>query len=344
MSQKELDFETLVLIAGGHTAFQLLWAGIELGLYDQLSAKPGMSKGDIEAALGLNPQPTRILLVGLTALGLIKKNNGEYSNADLTEQALVSGKPSSAAPILGWQRYIVYPGLTDFVSSLKADSNTGLQVFPGPGNTLYERLTQHPREEKVFQDAMSALSSQANAHLVNGVDFSRYSHLLDVGGGDGSNGLALAEAFPHLKVTVFDSASVCEIAEKNIASRGMGDRVSTYPGEMFTTPFPPGVDAILFSHIFTIWSLDRDRELLSKAFDSLSEGGSVLVFGMMADDDDEGPLSTALGSPYFQAIATGEGMLYSWADYEQQMKSIGFSRVERIEDMPLSHGVLIGTK
>ena len=83
---------------------------------------------------------------------------------------------------------------------------------------------------------------------------------------------------------------------------------------------------------------------MKKSYDALPEGGAVLVFGMMGDDDDTGPLSTALGSPYFLAIATGEGMLYSWADYEEAMHQAGFPSVERVENLPLNHGVIIGTK
>ena len=202
----------------------------------------------------------------------------------------------------------------------------------------------HPELEQIFQGAMSSLSAQANAYLVQEVDFNRFTHVVDIGGGDGSNALALARKFPGLRVTVFDSPSVCEYATRNIAAAGLQDRVATCAGEMFSDPFPEGVDAILFSHIFTIWSLDKNLALLKKSYDALPEGGSVLVFGMMGADDDTGPLSTALGSPYFLAIATGEGMLYSWADYEERMHQAGFRSVERVENLPLNHGAIIGTK
>ena len=65
---------------------------------------------------------------------------------------------------------------------------------------------------------------------------------------------------------------------------------------------------------------------------------------MMADDDDAGPLSTALGSPYFLAIATGEGMLHAWKDYENAMRQAGFTRIERVTGLPLNHGLLVGFK
>jgi len=340
----EIDLSWLALIAGGHNAFQLLWAGVELELFTLLSQEPGLSLEQISERLDLQHYPCRVLLVGLTALGLLKKQDKGYTNAHLVERMLVKGSPDYAGEILGWQAHIVYPGMMNFLDSLRQGTNVGLENFPGKGNTLYQRLVSHPELEQTFQSAMSSLSAQANAYLVHDVDFSRFTHVVDIGGGDGSNALALAGKFPSLRVTVFDSPSVCEYAKRNIANAGLQDRVATCAGEMFSDPFPEGVDAILFSHIFTIWSLDKDLALLKKSYDTLPEGGSTLIFGMMGADDDTGPLSTALGSPYFLAIATGEGMLYSWADYEEAMRQAGFLSVERVENLPLNHGVIIGTK
>jgi len=344
IANNELDFSKLVLIAGGHSAFQLLWAGVELKVYDSLSSNPGMTLNEIAEKIELSPYPCRVLLIGLTALGILKREQGKYFNAPLTEQMLVKNKPGYFAPILGWQAHIVYPGLLDFVESLKQGKHVGLRHFPGEGNTLYERLVSNPVLEKVFQDSMSALSVQANRHIVDAYDFGRFTHVVDAGGGDGTNAIALAKRYPNLKVTVYDSESVCRIAQQNIEAEGLSDRVSTWIGNFLTDPFPPGVDAIMFCHILTIWSIERNQELLKKCWESLPANGAVVIFNMMGDDDDSGPLSTALGSPYFLAIATGEGMLHAWKDYEQAMKAAGFSSVTRVSDLPINHGLLVAHK
>ncbi|MES2353890.1 MAG: methyltransferase [Pseudomonadota bacterium] len=342
--QHEIDFQRLILIAGGHSAFQLLWAGIELGIFDLLSREPQLTLAQVADQTKLQPYPARVLLIGLTALGLIKKHDAQYSNASLTEQMLVKGKPGYAAPILGWQAHIVYPGLIDFVESLRQSRNVGLERFPGPGNTLYERLTAHPKVEEIFQTAMSSLSSQANTHLLSAYDFGNLSHIVDAGGGDGTNAMALARKFPKLRVTIFDSPTVCEIARKNIAANGLEERVSVWPGNFLSDPFPPGIDAVIYCHIFTIWSLEHELALLKRTYSALPSGGSVFLFNMMGNDDDSGPLSTALGSPYFLGIATGEGMLHSWNDYETIALKAGFANVRRIDNLPLNHGLIVGTK
>lgn len=342
---QEIDWERLVLIAGGHTAFQLLWAGVELGLFDTLSAKPGQTLDELARSLKLEHQPARILLIGLTALGIIKLENGRYNNAQATEDRMVSGKPGYVAPILGWQAHIVYPGMMDFVVSLKENRNAGLARFPGTEPTLYERLTHDKQLEKIFQDSMSGLSKQANQFLPKAMDFSRFKHVVDAGGGDGTNAMAIARAYPGLRTSVFDSDSVCDHARKNIEKNGMSDRVGTWAGNFFETPFPPDVDCVVYCHILTIWSMDKNRALLKRTYDALPQGGAVVIFNMMGNDDDRGPLSTALGSPYFLAIATGEGMLHPWKDYEAALRNAGFKQTVRMDQgLPIDHGILVGIK
>lgn len=341
---KKLDFETLMLIAQGHAAFQLLWAATELDLFDHLSGKPGSTLPEIASTLGLEVQPTRILLTGLTTLGIIEPQATGYCNAELTEAHLVKKSPDSMVPILGWQAHIVYPGLLDFLSSLKENRNVGLDRFAGDEPTLYQRLARNPTLERVFQEAMSSLSAQANEALSEILDLSNTQHIMDVGGGVGTNLIKLATRFPHLRATVFDSPTICQMATANIAKHGLSERIDTCAGNLFDTPYPDGLDAIMYCHMFTIYSPEKNQFILHKTADALPRGGKVIIFNMMGNDEDDGPMSTALGSPYFQAIATGEGMLYSWQDYQNWFDAAGFSHFERTEDLPLDHGVFIATK
>jgi cyclopropane fatty-acyl-phospholipid synthase-like methyltransferase len=198
--------------------------------------------------------------------------------------------------------------------------------------------------EKVFQNAMSALSLKTYDALLKVYDFSKFKHILDVGGGVGTNAVSLVKNNPSLHATVFDMPSICGMAKANIHQLGFDDRVNVHAGNFLKDPFPEGADGIIFNHIMPIWSEEHNLDLLQKSYQALPKGGAVFIFNMMSSDDDTGPLTPAFGSLYFLTIATGEGMLYRWKDYISWLKQAGFQKIERIDHLPLHHGLLIGKK
>jgi cyclopropane fatty-acyl-phospholipid synthase-like methyltransferase len=256
---------------------------------------------------------------------------------------LVRGAQKNIIDVVRWQNHINYRAMSHFVEAIRANSNVGLEEFGGTESTLYERLAHDDQLENIFQAAMESISVQANAMLVRSLDLRDTKYLVDVGGGNGTNIVAFARKFPHLRAAVFDSASVCEIAKENIAKERLSDRLDVWPGDCFCDPFPEGVDAILFAHFFTIWSEEHNRQLLRKCFESLPRGGAVIIFNMMQLDTENGPLGAAMGSPYFLTLATGEGMLYTWREYKQWMRDAGFRSIKN-RALPRDHGLIIGKK
>jgi hypothetical protein len=335
--------ERLYLVMGGHIFFETLSAAARLDLFSCLARHGRLTLSEIAAHLGIEEKPARILLLGCTSLGLVHKRGDRYANSRLAQRLLTRGTPGNILSILDWQHFINYKAMASFYDALKANRNVGLGEFSGDEPTLYERLAHHPQLEKIFQEAMEAISVQANATLARFVDFSHVRYLVDVGGGNGTNIINLARKYPALRASVFDSPSVCQIARENIAAAGLAGRLDAVAGDCFTDPFPEGADCLLFAHFFTIWSEARNQALLRKCFEALPRGGSVVVFNMMQHDDGTGPLSAAMGSPYFLTLATGEGMLYTWKEYAAWMRQAGFARVDQVA-LPRDHGAIIGTK
>jgi len=335
--------ERFYLVFGGHLFFQTLRAAVEFDLFSLLAQSPGLDRSGIAERLGIAEQPARIMLLGLTASGFLRKRGERYFNTWLTTDLLTKESPRNVLSYVRLQHHVMYRGMPHFYESIRQYRNVGLAEFEGDERTLYERLAHDPEVEQVFQDAMADLSVQTNAMLAEFVDLSDVRSLVDVGGGDATNIITLAKRFPRLKACVFDFPSVCEIARKKIRSSGLADRLDAVPGNAFEDDFPRGADCFLFAHFFTIWSKEKDRLLLKKSYDALNPGGKVIVFNMMQHDDETGPLSAAVGSPYFLTIATGEGMLYTWREYEQWMREAGFVRVQR-HVLPRDHGAIVGVK
>ncbi len=335
--------ERLYLVFGGHIFFQTLRTAVQLDLFTLLAKEGPLTRQEIAKRLGIAEQPARIVVLGLTVVGLLRKRGWRYANSHLAQLLLVKDSPRKITSYVELQHRAMYKGLYWMLDAVREYRNVGLKEFPGDEPTLYERLARDPEVEQIFQEAMQELSVQANADMARFVDLKKVKHLVDVGGGDGTNIIAMARRWTHLRATVFDSPTVCEIARKNIAASGFADRLDAVAGECFSDPFPQNADCLMFAHFFTIWGEQKDRELLRKCYDSLPTGGKVIIFNMMQRDDESGPLSAAVGSPYFLTLATGTGMLYTWHEYETWMRDAGFKNVHR-RRLLRDHGLITGTK
>lgn len=327
----------------GHIYFQTLSAAVELDLFTRLDRQNGLSRSQISKRLNIRHKPIRILLSGLSALGLIYRRGEKYHNTPLSKIYLSRESQKSFAPLVRWQHHINYKPMFRFLDALKSNKNVGLDELPGSGKTLYKKLTHTPFLEKIFQEAMESISAQANSLLVEHLNLSKTKFLVDIGGGNGANIISLAQKNPHLKAAIFDSPSVCKIALMNIKKNKLQDRLHAIQGDCFKNNFPKEADTLMFCHFLTIYSEAKNLRILKNAYNTLPKGGKVIIFNMMQNDNESGPISTAGGSPYFLTLATGEGMLYTWKEYENWLRKAGFKKLRRLR-LPIDHGVIVAEK
>jgi SAM-dependent methyltransferase len=330
-------------VAAGHILFQSLAAAVELDLFAVLDRDGALPLSEVARRLGLEDQPCRVLLQGLLAAGVIQKRGDRYANTRMSRIAFVGDGPQTLKATILWQKHIVYRPMAKLLESIKAYTNCGLDEIPGKGGTLYERISDHPPLEKIFQDSMQEISVQANDMLARYVDFSRARRVVDVGGGNGTNILAIARRYPNVEGFVFDLPSVCVRAREHFQTENMSASLGAIEGNMLEDPFPQGADVFLFCHLLCIWSKEQNVQLLQKAYDQLPAGGRVVVFDIMERDTPEGLLAAAMGSPYFLGLATGTGMIYSEQEYENFCCEAGFSSVRRVR-LPRGHTAIIATK
>jgi ubiquinone/menaquinone biosynthesis C-methylase UbiE len=314
-------------------------------VFDLLAATPNLNSTEMGASLKLEPQPLRILLSGMVALKLLSTSNGTYRNDPLAEQTLGSRSPRGMVPVLRWIKYGINVGLSDLTESIRQNRNVGVERFAGSGTTIYQRLEADPALDRIFHESLRMFARAAPVILSQVEAFGRLSHLLDVGGGDGTHAISLARAFPSLRITIFDSPTVCKVADAHVAEAGLSDRIDTHAGNFFTDPFPLGADGVFMSELTPIWSPDRNKDLFRRAFKMLPRRGALVILSVMMNDDETGPVGAALFSPYFLAIASGEGMAYPASDYRAWLTETGFSEVQTIPTgLPLNQKIVVGIR
>lgn len=337
--------ETLTPILFGAAAFQYLNAGCELGLFELLGKRPGLRKDEIARELGLQSRAIDILLLGTTSLKLLTKAKEAYRNCDVIDQLIHDGAWDGFKSVVAFEQHVVYEGQADFTASLRANTNVGLRRIRGTGRDLYHRLSENPELERVFYWYMRSWSELSNPLLIKNLDLSQHRRLIDAGGGDAVNAIALAKANPHLQITVLEIEGTVPIARQRIADAGLAERVQVVECDILHEAFPGGHDAVMFSHQLVIWTPQENIALMRRAHDALAPGGKIVVFSSISENDGAGPLMAALDSVYFAAIPAEGGMIYSYAQYEAWLREAGFHDV-RSQHIGVwtPHGIVQATK
>ncbi|MCE7000422.1 acetylserotonin O-methyltransferase [Saccharothrix sp. S26] len=339
------DLGPLVPVLFGFAAFQQLRAAAELQLFEYLVQNGPSTTEQVADGLRLPLKSARKLLLGTTALGLTERADDRYAPTGALRDAIDDGTWPLIRNIVDFQHRLSYLPAKEYAESLRTGKNEGLRHLPGTGADMYTRLEQSPDLENLFFRGMHSWSELTNPVLLHGVDYAGVRSVLDVGGGDAVNAIALAKAHPHLRITVFDLEGAVEVARDNIAAAGLADRLDVVVGDMFADPMPDGHDLVLFAHQFVIWSPEQNQALLKRAYDALPPGGRVAVFNAFADDDGRGPLYAALDNVYFTTLPCEDSTIYEWREHEEWLTSAGFTDVRRVRGSGWTpHGVLLGSK
>jgi hypothetical protein len=151
----------------------------------------------------------------------------------------------------------------------------------------------------------------------------------------------VALANPHLQGIGFDLPPVGPIFEEYVAANGLSGRVRFEPGSFFDAPIPKA-DVVMMGHILHDWDLDVKKMLIRKAYDAIPEGGALIVYESIIDDD-RSQNAFGLLMSLNMLIETPGGFDYTGADCIGWMKEAGF-RDARAEHLVGPESMVIGFK
>jgi 3-hydroxy-5-methyl-1-naphthoate 3-O-methyltransferase len=327
-------------LSTGLWAAKTLSAGVDLGLFEYLSAFPGKGVDEVASGLALPRRSAQLLLTACASLGLLRREGSGYRNEETAEHYLIADRPYS---LTGWialldrSNYAGWMGLSTALRTGRPttwDSDTQESLFD---NT-------DPSARAAFWAGMDGVSRYTATRLGKAVDLSGVTRLLDVGGGGGAYATQLCRMYPGLTVTVYDLPFVCEITADMVADSGVAERVLFAPGDFFADQALPGMEAVLLSMVLHDWDEQECLSILRKCHAALPSGGQILISELLLDDSGDGPVGAALMS-LNMLVETAGGRNYARGEYCAWLDSLGFVDV-RVVDFhgPGSNGVVIGVK
>lgn len=322
----------------GFWGSKTLLSAIELRVFSHLAQGP-LGLEELTERLGLHSRGARDFFDALVALGMLRKTADGYSNTPETDLFLDHAKPSYLGGMLEMANERLYP----FWGSLTEGLRTGMpqNESKAGGEGLFESIYGDPERLRLFLAAMTGLSMGASKAIAEKFPWQDYQTFVDVGGAQGGLTVAVAQAHTHLTGRNFDLPVVGPVFEEYVERHGLSDRLSFAPGSFFTDPLP-SADVIVMGHILHDWNLEEKLMLVGKAYDALPEGGALIVFEAIIDDD-RSKNAFGLLMSLNMLIETPGGFDYTGADCSGWMRDAGF-RETRVEHLIGPDSMVVGIK
>lgn len=173
---------------------------------------------------------------------------------------------------------------------------------------------------KGFLQAMTGLSMGAAMTIARKFPWNDYRTFVDIGTAQGGLPVQVALTHAHLSGGGFDLPVVGPIFEEYVRSHSLADRLQFYSGSFFADTLPMA-DVLIMGHILHDWNLDEKRMLLAKAYEALPQGGALIVFESIIDDDRRRNAFGLLMS-LNMLIETPGGFDYTGADCASWMREV----------------------
>ncbi len=297
MSPSPPDPAPILQLATGYWGSQTLLTANRIGLFAGAPEK-GETAADAAARVSTAERPTRLLLNACVSLGLLARDGDRYTLTPLSAAFLSPASPAYLGDALRYSDDLYAPW-----GRLEEAVRHDRPTLP-PADIL----GGDPEQTRHFVRAMHQRALGIARGLVEVIDLSGRTQLLDVGGGPGTYSALLTGRFPGLRSTVLDLPPVVAIAEEILAELGASDRVKTLGGDCHTTEWPGNNDCLLISGFLHRESEASCRTLLERAHAALAPGGQLIVADVFTGEGGDGPPFACLFGLNMLLSAEGAGV------------------------------------
>ena len=329
--------EHLLQLGLGFWGSKTLLSAVELGLFTELAKRPATAER-LARALELHPRSAHDFFDALVALGVLERQDGLYSNTPETDLFLDRMKPSNVGGLLEMANARLYP----FWGSLTEALQTGQpQNEAKAGGNFFETLYAEPARLGQFLHAMTGLSMGAHKAIAARFPWDRYQTFVDIGCAEGGLPVQVTLAHDHISGGGFDLPPAEPFFHEYVRSSQLEQRLRFYTGDFFADPLPQA-DVLAMGHILHDWNLDEKKMLLGKAYEALHDGGALIVFESIIDDDRRQNAFGLLMS-LNMLIETPAGFDYTAAECQDWMREVGFGETY-VEHLAGPDSMVVGVK
>lgn len=329
MAAQEWNPGRLLQVSGNYWKSCTLHAGIKLDVFTAIGSNQ-LTSEEVSQKLNVNKRGVTMLLNAFTAMNLLVKKGDKYSNTPASTSFLSKESP----------RYIGYMimhhhQMVDSWSKLDRAVTTGTPVRARAFDSSEEWRENFLMG--MFNNAMNLAP-----RVVNIIDLSNRSHLLDLGGGPGTYAIHFCLKNPKLKATVYDLPTTEPFARKTIDKFDLTDRVNFMGGNYLEEDIEGIYDTAWLSQIFHGEGPEDCKKIIMKTVSALEPGGMIIVHDFILNNSMDSPLFPALFS-LNMLLGTAHGQAYSEEQITDMLAGAGVKEIRCIPfQSPNDSGIIAG--
>lgn len=261
------------------------------------------------------------LLSAIVAMGFLDRNGDTFMNNEMGKTFLAKSSMYYQGGIVG-----MFENWYEAWGSLYETVKTGK-----PSKFMHEDSYSEDETRNYMMGMHNRALSQSQV-LTGMFDLTGKKKIMDVGCGPATFAVKFCERYEGLNAVAMDRAEVLVIAKEIVAEYKMEDRVELLEGNYNTDSLGSDNDAMLLSSMTNQESLESNKKLLQKCYDSMSKDGVIMIQEQLLWGEKKGPKLAALIGVN-QIINTVEGTSYSTTEMEDILRGVGFVEVKS-EQMP----------
>ncbi len=271
-------------------------------------------------------KPTRFILEGLTALGLLQEDLGRFHLTGL-------GKLLATSPQILGNRF--WDHLPEYL-------RTGEPIIK---MDVVQHQAEHYQAEVGPLGWMLGPAAEEAASVLEIGTRRKGLRILDVGAGSAVWSLAMIRRDRSSRVTVLDWPEVLTVAQQQAKVQQLDSQFDTLAGDFHQISLPVGAfDLAILANITHLETPERNQDVFKRVYESIAKDGEVIVIDVFPGSP-EGNLTSVLYRLGL-ALRTEHGQVYSSEELSRQLRAAGFRSCELtiLKSPPHILGMLLAAK
>jgi demethylspheroidene O-methyltransferase len=323
-------------ITAGFVYSQILYACVELDLFDKLAAGP-MTAAELAGPMGMSEVSAERLLRAAVAIELLERRGPDRFGLGRHGIAM-PGNPGIAAMVK--HHRMLYRDLVDPLALFRGEvEQTELGRYWSYAGSLDPAADGEERIAE-YSTLMTASTGFVAEDTLDAYSLRDHKCLMDVGGGEGRFLMHAGERWPHLDLMLFDLPAVAERARRNFEQAGLSGRARAVGGNIKADALPQGADIISLVRVILDHNDDGAMMILRAVRAALPAGGTLMITEPMS----ETPGAESVGDAYFglYLLAMGSGRTRPPRALKAMLRATGFDQVRLVRTRrPLQTRLLI---